>query len=683
MSPNKPMQKPAPATSFSAVITRNFSTLTQRGGGPITIKVDGEVVKPGAHSAQVLGLLGIVPEEIDDAFWKFVGNGHWPLISEGTTAMFDEFAARDQHGAGWKIEANVRPGAGVTEVRDLAYVDAREVSRWLTLTVRDHNKLSYKEYAENGFDASVGRTSWLTSQSQSIEPGGAVGSWYSGVDQGEIDATRSAANALYAARRDLRNARDEMEVAIRVADAAWKGDRAEAMKYKLCLETTAVEAVLAVTHAWEDFTQDVVRQQGLAKEHDDKLKREVATEIGITVVVGIITFGAGAALKGAAFAAKLAKWARDVEVLRKAMESRHGATLTRIAQHTGTVRLLRASKLGTIEVGATAGVKGATGQELTAEELLMRFMFAAGIQAGSDLWRFGLGPMGQRYGVTFRPPSHPATPPRTTPPVRPTTPAPRTPVTNPVRPTVRPNPGPGGRVTNWQAVRNARADAAATNFQRRPELKLDQGADTRAALVQIFRRTLGGGRSNPRPGRVGQHYPLHSRAHAAEIRSVRATAARPEVERIAAIPSAAGGRSPDFVVYTRQADGTLAASRLEITTVTGAGNRYVPRGPVASTPTTTDDVVSAVKGKVEVPAGSHNQLTYPITLPGGTTLPTGGTLAVHLPQLTSNGRTTVADAMRRLGPTLANRAEVQRLEFYLPGHQAPIVFTRQANGTYI
>jgi hypothetical protein len=399
------MERPAPARTFQATVTRSFPTLTQRHGGPVQVKVNGDVVRPGEHTAEVLALLGIIPDDVDDVFWRYVGQGHWPLIAEGTMAQFDEWAATHQEGAGWEIEADVAAANGVVEVRDLAYVDDREVHRYLTMRVRDWNHLSYKEYADNGFDASVKRTSSLSSRGQTLESGGAVGSWYSGIDAEEITATRNAANALEAARRNLQHAYDEIEIAIKVADAAWKGDRADAMKYKFCLEATVVDAVTQVTHAWEDFTQDVVRQQGLAKDHDDKLKREVATEVGITIVVGIVTFGAGAVIKGSLFAAKLAKWARDVEILRRALQSRHAQTLAGIARSTGVVRALRASRMGTVEVGATVAVKGSTGQELTADELLTRFLFAAGLQAGSDLWRFGLRPIGDRFGVHFDSPA--------------------------------------------------------------------------------------------------------------------------------------------------------------------------------------------------------------------------------------------------------------------------------------
>ena len=117
-----------------------------------------------------------------------------------------------------------------------------------------------------------------------------------------------------------------------MAQEAWKGDRADAAKYKFAMEATVVEALAEVAHGWEDFTQDVVRQQGLAKDHDDKFQREIATEVGITVVIGVITFGAGAVLKASLFAARLAKWAHEVELLRRVLQSRFGQTMTPVGR---------------------------------------------------------------------------------------------------------------------------------------------------------------------------------------------------------------------------------------------------------------------------------------------------------------------------------------------------------------
>jgi hypothetical protein len=424
-----------PASSFYAIYQRPFSTLRRSGGGARVLRVNGKEVRPGLQSADTLMMLGILDEEIDDLWRNFVVD-HWPTVTWGSgwgNAPEDDFAVTHQDGAGWKIEAWVE-GKEKLDVRDLAYVDFSQVRRRITMTMRQWNHLTVtdQQIGKPGFrfDDSVGRTSTLISETVVPEPGAAVGSWYSGVSQPEIDAAVKAANALEAARRDLRRARDEMEVAIRVADAAWKGDRAEAVKYKLCLEGMAVEAIQEATHRCEDFTQYVVRLQRAAKSHDDDLKRWVMTEIAIGIAAGLISFGAATVVKGAAFALKMGQWAQKMQRLSTLLRSERLAMASRVAKHRATVRGLRALRMGTIEVGATVAVKGATDQELTAEELLVRFLFAAGLQAGSDFARFGLGPVGRHWGVTFRPPTRTAPPRSSVPPARP---APGAPPTRPIR----------------------------------------------------------------------------------------------------------------------------------------------------------------------------------------------------------------------------------------------------------
>jgi hypothetical protein len=406
MSPNVPMQTPAAATSLYAQISRSFPTLTKRSGGAITVKVNGDVVKPGEHSAEVLGLLGIVPEELDDAFWRFVGSGNWPYIEYGTDQMPDHFAQNNQQGAGWELEAWVESGAGVKQVKDLAYCDSRKVRRYLTLRMRQWNRINYATYAENNFDDSVGRSYGMISHGMPVEAGGAVGSWYSGVDDGEIAATRSAAHALEAARRNLGKAFDEMEIAIKVADAAWQGNRADAAKYKFAMEASIVESIGAVAHGWEDFIQDVVRQQGLAKDHDDKFKREVAAEIAITVAVGLITFGAGALIKGTMFAAKLARWADEVAAIQALMRTGLGRTMSRVANSSAGAKSLRVIARTMGDMTTTAAVKGVTGQDVTAQDWMFSFLLAGTIgQATSDFAKWSLGSLETRFGIKFASPA--------------------------------------------------------------------------------------------------------------------------------------------------------------------------------------------------------------------------------------------------------------------------------------
>jgi hypothetical protein len=263
MSPNIPMVEVAPATSFEATIVSWFTELNDGRGGPVEVRVNGEVIREGQLSAQVLAELGIVTRDLDDLWGDFVMANGWPIIQysglPGTPQMPDYFAVENQQGACWELHATVDPAQGVQTVRDLAYVDLAHVNRMVTFKLRQWNKLTIGDAAARDHDLSRNRWSWIVSRTQRLEPGSAVGSWYSGINQSEIDATFNTAHSLEAARRELDKALDEINIAIRVADAAWKGDRADAAKYKFCLESTIIESIRDVTHGWEDFTQDVVR----------------------------------------------------------------------------------------------------------------------------------------------------------------------------------------------------------------------------------------------------------------------------------------------------------------------------------------------------------------------------------------------------------------------------------------
>jgi hypothetical protein len=628
---------PAAAVSFYAVATKYFPTLDklegEAEGGPISVMVNGEAVESGAQEALTLALLGVTanpyqrpPEapEFDKSFWRWM-RWFWLDIGE-----MDEWARTHQDGTGWKLEAWVEPSAAAGEqftIKDLAYCDPRQVRRRLTFTFREWNDVRHRQYAEPGFDASLNRTSTVHTHVEPLEFGGAVGSWYSGIDLSEIEATRRAAHALESARRNLERAFDEIAISMEVIKASWSGDRAEASLEKLRVESDIVGAIRDVAHCWEDFTQDVVRQQGLAKQHDDELKAEVKREVAIMVVAGSISFGVGAVARAAWFTTRLAKWAHDVDVLRRAIQSSRMATVNRVRNTALGIRAARASRLGIIEVTATVAVDGATGRPITADDLLTEFLLAAGLQ---------VLPNGQPFRKTkFQ--------------------------------------------RTWESseerrstLRESRARLAALRFQQRPGLKLDPGTETTKALIEMFRRTGAGVLEIAR--KQGLHLPQHSRGAAAEIRTIIAWARRADVVRIRAVPSASGGRTPDLVVDIRRPDGRVVPTRVEITTVTGAPNGYVKRGLRFTGATTVGRVKRAVRRKA---LGEPSQLEAPLT-----GVPKGGTIAVHLPRLNAGGPKIVDTAMQRLRSELPGWASVERIEFYLP-KGAPIVYVRRSRGTYV
>lgn len=219
-----------------------------------------------------------------------------------------------------------------------------------------------------------------------------------------------------------------------------------------------------------------------------------------------------------------------------------------------------------------------------------------------------------------------------------------------------------------------RADDPATladNFiaDSRLQGKLDDSVDSRSAMEDIFRRTSSGTPANTLE--QGRFIPSHTRGHTSELRTVMDLAGRGDVHRITPVPSASGSRTPDFVVT--RADGTT--TRVEVTTVTGAGPGYQARGLGAADTPSPAQVRRALRGKVTPPRGGGTT-QFDADLPG---VPTGGTLAVHL-----RGADAATAADRALTPTLTRQlanAKVDSVEFYLPGGKLAR-YARQADGTY-
>jgi hypothetical protein len=407
MSPNTPMESPAPARTFSArVVVPMHSMSNLRDTGPWTVTVNDQRIAEGQQSAELLAELGIVREDLAKAWGRFA-QSRYPadlpqILNSGTAPLTDFEAMQNQAGACWTLDATV-DGAGVQSVRDLAYVDLRDINRTVRYTVRVFDLINFRELAERDFDQSRNRTSRLvTGAAVTLEPGSAVGSWYSGIKTDEIDATYAAAHHLEAARRELERAANEINIAIRVADAAWKGDRADAAKYKFCLEETIAESMRDVTHGWEDYTQDVVRLQRLARDQDVKFLKEVATEVGITILTAVVTFGASALFRGALFVEKLMVWAKEIDALRAIIETRFGQTVARLAETRLAAESARVVARGAGAMSSRATVKGVTGQQIDFGDWVDAFVFAGVVgQFTSSTASAGLRQIEQRFGVTF------------------------------------------------------------------------------------------------------------------------------------------------------------------------------------------------------------------------------------------------------------------------------------------
>ena len=215
-----------------------------------------------------------------------------------------------------------------------------------------------------------------------------------------------------------------------------------------------------------------------------------------------------------------------------------------------------------------------------------------------------------------------------------------------------------------------RAETNAKAFQRRYP-KIDPSPDSMRGLTETYRRTLSGG--EPFRTREKMYLPVHTRAAAAELKTLVAFAANPGVERIQILPSRSGQRTPDFVVHIRGGGMT----RFEVTTLTGAARGYQGVGDAGRT-AEVDDIVQAVRGK----ALGNSQLAVPLA-----GVPVGGTLVVHLPRGGPKAGESVKQAMVRLGPSLVPAPYLHAIQFVLPGSKDPdrattMLYIRTKQDTY-
>ena len=209
------------------------------------------------------------------------------------------------------------------------------------------------------------------------------------------------------------------------------------------------------------------------------------------------------------------------------------------------------------------------------------------------------------------------------------------------------------------------AERAAALQRRHP--KIDDGTGSMGALEEIFRRT---GATGP-----DDYLPIHTRAHSAELKTIIRHATDPAVARVELVPSSSGARTPDLILDVLEADGTTRRTRVEIRTLIGTTAGPKSRGAAGARPGTVDDIVSAVSSKAkDSPGARRSQLAVPML-----DVPTGGTLAIHLPFAGPDAVLDVAAAMKKLERTLADAKHVEAIEFYLPGG-VRVRYARDADG---
>ena len=98
---------------------------------PVKVVIDGKVVADGPQQAQALALIGVDEETVDNNWFAF-------FSALSSQSLLDAEMVEGQHGMGWDIEVNINAD-GITEVKDLAYIDPRTGERTITYRVRQYD----------------------------------------------------------------------------------------------------------------------------------------------------------------------------------------------------------------------------------------------------------------------------------------------------------------------------------------------------------------------------------------------------------------------------------------------------------------------------------------------------------------------------------------------------------------
>jgi hypothetical protein len=423
---NKPVDRSVRGTTaLHAVVHRPIQFLAEyeNGRDDIEVTVNKEFVEKGQHQDEALALLGLDRGEMDRAWYS------WAVRHRAGVRPPEQFAGssreafeahRRQDGAFWRVEAEV-DGPEQREIDDLAFYDQRAVRRTVTFRARywaDMTKF-WSDVGEAGYRH--------VEETKPLEQAAAVGMWYSGIEDEDIEATARSIAALYSARRHLEDAHRQIYYALQVAEGAWKGDRANAVKFHFGAELLVVEGIRDATHGWEDFSQQIHLQQRLAQDQDAKFRRMLYTELAISGALLVITLGAGTILRAATFTARLLHVGAEFQRAQRFIRGLHEATYGRMVTQLGSVRLARAASWGTVNAAHTGAVRAAGGQDMTMEDWVLAYGLAFGIEGVGALRQLITG----RYKVGFRDPA---------PGERPTFAPPKAAVPGPG---VRPNTGTG------------------------------------------------------------------------------------------------------------------------------------------------------------------------------------------------------------------------------------------------
>ena len=375
---------------------------------PVEVSVDGQAIAPGEQTARALALLGVDTDELD-RMWGLLVIEISPDVPNlpgsptvGLGPSVDDWALDHQAGMGWQIEVAVtQDAANVVAIDDLAYANPYEATRTVTLWANEWN------VAPDPKDITKGRVPTVITRTVEVEPGAAVGALWSGVSDEEITATIAAAAATQQSRRDLRSALHEMELAIKVADAAWEGGLAEQVKLALVRKHELLSVMLTVVGEWDDLLHDLLPEQRKAKRADDELRSLVLETVGTAAVLVPITYGVGSLVRGLAFVGRFGQISKRVADARAAM----AATIVERAGVADRARramsvLTHSARIAARTAGdlsATVAIRTAQGKPITGEDALWSLIIGGLVGHGSSvLAKASLDRFKKQTGITLR-----------------------------------------------------------------------------------------------------------------------------------------------------------------------------------------------------------------------------------------------------------------------------------------
>jgi hypothetical protein len=390
-------------TTYVETKTMDTSKLTSMedvARAPVRVTVDGEAILDGPREAKALALLGISEEVLDMAWRSYVVDVTGP--PPGPSWPDRSQAHQHQEGMGWQVDVEVVPDR--TEgVAGLAHIDPRSAKRWVTYRAR---KWFYTDAdIAAGTPGPPSGNTVVTSRPEPLEASGALGAAWRTVDEDEIDSTVHTAETLLAARKELGWALKEIQVALKVADAAWQGPRSEATKLNIGLKYEEIGATWASVDACRTYLEDLVVEQRKAKDQSDALKRELGVEIALLVFpygrVLKLVFSAGRAATTALAGGRVLSFAQRIERIVVPLRTRYGAVVDRIARSNKAWHATRILARGTGGLATTAAVNKAGDRSTTPTDWMLAYAMAGVGHLASEWMSKRLAKIELKHGVSF------------------------------------------------------------------------------------------------------------------------------------------------------------------------------------------------------------------------------------------------------------------------------------------